>query len=805
VDAVSAVLAWVRVDLRGRRRSLLVLALLVALTTGVVTTAVAGSRRGATAVQRLADGTLPATVAALPNQPGFDWEAVRAIPGVAALVEFPVSEYVIDGLPPEVHGDFAYGEGIMRDLERPVLLDGRLADPERDDEAVVSATFPARTGKGVGDTVTIRLYSPEQMDRQVREEDVGDPAGPAIETTIVGVVRSPWFTEGGQEAGLVPSPALFAEHRSNLVGTQQGVSVNALIRLDGGGAAIPAFQERLAEVSGRSDIDFFNLVADRDHQVEVTRFEADALLAFALAALVAALFLVGQSVARFVAGARSDLRLLVAIGMPPWNARVAAVVGPTLAALVGAVGGLLGAWAASSHFPIGSAALLEPTPGTALDLPASVVALVLVPTLVAAGAALAAWVATRSDAAIRPQRPSIVASLAARLGAPVPVAIGSRFALERGRGSQAVPVVPALVGSIVGVVGVVAALTFSAGVSDVAAHPERFGQVADLRAFVGFNGEDFVPSHDAAVAIAADPDVLVVNDTRQAVADAGADDVPVFVLDPVDEPLPVVLTAGRMPARADEVLLTPGSAADAGMGVGDRIELTGNTDLTRPFLVSGLAFVPEGPHNTYDEGAWMPKEPFDDLFEGFKFHIIDVVLRTGADPAAVAARIGAGMAETTGAPTEAFADFLEPPDPPSRLEELQRIAELPRYLAAFLALLAVAAVGHAVATAVRRRRHDLAVLRALGVTRLDTRVTVLVQATVLAIVGLVVGVPLGLALGRTLWRSVADSTPLAYVPPLAVLVLVAIGPAALLAANLLAALPSQRAASLRVAHVLRTE
>src|SRR4029453_17521296 len=103
------------------------------------------------------------------------------------------------------------------------------------------------------------------------------------------------------------------------------------------------------------------------------------------------------------------------------------------------------------------------------------------PLAAAAGAPAASWSATRAFGAVGRGRRSSVAGLAARAGAPVPLTVGASFALDRGRGAQAVPVFPALLGAVVGVLGVVGALTFAAGVDDAAAHPERFGQVSQLQ------------------------------------------------------------------------------------------------------------------------------------------------------------------------------------------------------------------------------------------------------------------------------------------------------------------------------------
>jgi hypothetical protein len=802
---------WLRLDARRRWRSLAVLALLIALATATVLTSIAGARRGESAFNRLWARTLPATVTVLANQPGFEWSRIEALPDVATLTRFPVVfGFEAQGYTAASSGFPLADDHMTRTIERPVILAGRMFNPRRADEVMVTPKFLATSGEQVGDFLTLELASVRQANEGY-DGTTGPPRGPKVRARIVGVGRTPWAVDAdspGSPGGVLSTPALYSRYRANMMGTSGLAYTNALIRLKGGEAAIPAFRAALARVTGRHDIDVWdNSEKFGDPVRRISAYEGACLLAFGLAALAAALFLIGQSVARYTSATVADLQVLQAVGLTRQQAIAAAVAGPFLAGLAGATLGVAGAIVASRWMPIGLASIAESRPGIDVDWLVLGPGWVLVPLLVLAGSAAAAAAALTVGRRQAAPRRSVIAAAASAANFPVPLVVGARFALEPGRGRFTVPVRSALVGAVAGVLGVLAAFTFSAGVSDAASHPARFGQTWQLTTFLGFNGHDFGPASRVLRAVAADRDVTGVDDARIGGAQAGRVSIESVTYAPVGGKRPaVVLTAGRMPARPDEIVLAPTTAQEMHASTGSVVHLSGGTPGTKPVRVTGIGFVPPGPHNGYADGAWLTAAGYDRLFAGarfgFKFHAATVSLRPGADVAAVARRLNALARAIPGG--KAFPPFT-PPDPLPDVQVIKDLELLPVALTAFLVLLAATAVGHALSIAVRRRRQDLAVLRVLGMTRPQARLVVTTQASVLAVIGLIFGVPLGIALGRVLWRTVAGFIPLAYHPPVALLALLLIGPAALLAANALAAWPQRRAARLQAGQVLRSE
>lgn len=791
---------WLRIEQHRNLRSLLGLTLLVALASGAVLTAWQGAARGLTALPRLEARTLPSDLVVLPNQPGFDWDAVRALPEVAALSTFIISGIGIEG---ETLDDFSTwfpptDFSVMRDVERPVVIEGRMWDPERPDEILVSPGYLAQTGHRVGDVVELELASPSQIDASFTGGTGIVPDGPRIAATIVGAVRSPWYSSWESSGGgLYPGPAIYRDYAPNLEGTQGLTYINALVRLKDGQADADAFLAGLAEVSGRTDIEVWRRPEQLAPVAHAIRVENLALLAIGAAGALAAAVLVGQAVTRSAAATAAELGALRASGLGPGAlARVAAA--PVTA--YGALGALLGAGGAavaSRWFPLGMAGTFESAPGIAVSWPLTLGVLALCGTGV--------WLTALASAAVTtaardlPAHGSVLAARASARGWPVPAVMGLRFALEPGRGTRAVPLRPAYVGAVAGVLGVTAAFTFGAGLRDGMLNPDRYGGWWDAAAIVESANQVLGDPEQMLDVLSQDADVAGVADVRASVAEIGTATVATQAMHAVGDP-DLVTVAGRMPQEVGEIALAPSTMANLGLRLGDTTLLEGPSAEAEVTVV-GSAFVMPG-HNSYAEGAWVSLADYARIFAGHadKSRVVTLTYRDGVDPSATTARLAESYLATTGAPLLVM-DFV----PPEAVLALEGVGRFPIVLGAFLAVLAVGAVAHALALTIRRRRHDLAVLRALGMTPGGSRVTVLVQAVVLALVGLAIGVPLGIAVGRGVWRLVAEGTPVAYVPPTAVTATAILLPVTVALVLVLAAPPALRAGRSRVAPVLRAE
>ena len=331
---------WLRIDLRRRWRSLLVLTLLVAVAAGTVMATLAGARRGASALQRLEHQARPATAVALPNQPGFNWRPIERLPDVISVSTFVV-DYALSfrGLPDDVAWVPPTNDTLFRSIEKPAVLAGRPFDPNRP-EAVVTPMFAAKFHRSVGATLMLQLPTPRELAAGQGSGPGGSFTGPQVRLRVVGVIRTPWFHDTADADGsIIMSPFVAAHYPASTVGNihnpQSFNYVNAFVRLRGGEAGIPRFRQELARVTGRSDIDIVDLPARYASVQRQISFESRCLLALACAAFLAALFLLGQALARYTADAAGDLQTMRAVGMTAWQAVLCAAAGPAVAGWLG--------------------------------------------------------------------------------------------------------------------------------------------------------------------------------------------------------------------------------------------------------------------------------------------------------------------------------------------------------------------------------------------------------------------------------------------------------------------------------------
>ena len=142
---------------------------------------------------------------------------------------------------------------------------------------------------------------------------------------------------------------------------------------------------------------------------------------------------------------------------------------------------------------------------------------------------------------------------------------------------------------------------------------------------------------------------------------------------------------------------------------------------------------------------------------------------------------------------------------PADVQSLERIRRLPLVLCAVLVGLIAATVVHALGTAVRRRRRDLAVLNVLGASRRALRSIALFQALTVAALAVVVGLPLGVVVGRVAWSAIAEAYGTAAEPVVPVVALGLVATTVVAVAAFAGLVPAARGIRRRLAETLRVE
>lgn len=802
---MTAVWMRARHDLESRWRGAVILALLFGVASGVAMTAAAGARRTETAFERLLrvskaydvevqiqDDTSITILDEVARLPEVEQHArIAFVPGTDATRYSPDEPFRWDVTTAAIVDD-----ALGKTFELPKILQGRLPDYDNPAEAIVNERFLAANKARVGDTFSLQLAGFDELLALFEGRPVPTTA-PVARVRIVGVWRIPHDVTIGEQGGVLFLTPAFVRSYQERVALLFGM----FVRLHRGDADVPAFVRAAKRLGAEETLAFRTSENTNAAVARSLGVQSDALWILAGAVAVAASLILGQALGRWLTLGADDHPILRSMGMSRRH-RLGVIAIPALVIAAGAAAVAATAAAGFSRFvPVGFARSIEPDPGFFFD--GTVVAAGLAATIgvISGWALIHGWALTRlravSDAA--PQaRPSAAAELASRGGMPPAVVTGIRFGLEPGRGRTAVPVRSVLTTTILSIVAVTGAFVFARNLNDILTTPASYGWNWDLVASGGEGDPDYVAEVESK--LRASPHVAAFSRAKIATTTwRGRDLETLGVQQRQGDVAPVVLE-GRYPMRSDEVALATRTLREEGLDIGERVIFPGSPsvcgdgrDCDVTFTIVGRV-VHWGEGSDPDDGAALTMEGQERIRNSEGFDDFLVRIRPGADREVAFRDIREGVADT-----------IDDPKLPTSLGNIKRVRTMPAILVAVLAILAVAALIHALVTVSRRRRHDLAILKTMGFLRRQVMAAMAWQATALVVTALVIGVPAGLVAGRWVWRSIADGLGVATVAsfPIASLGLTIV--ATLLLANVVAVFPGRAAARTKPALVLRTE
>ena len=809
---MSAVWMRLRSEAHTRRRAWLGVALLAGAFGGAVVAAVLGAARTGSVVDRHVDRykppdifLAPAFVAASAEDPAalidiLSFENLRKQPSVTAGAHAFILPTTLEGVEVLASDDPRLG----RSLFGVKLVEGRLPDDRRIDEASISVKTAERFGLHAGDRYTITFLNGfpgfTVDENQVRQ-------GPRITFLITGVEAHLGDFSEIAEPSFSLTPAFLERYGDQMRGFEL-----TMLRLRQGIASYGDFDKDVRELSKGESV-LYVRAGEWEEARRSFGLQAAALWILAGILGVVTLLVIGQTVARQTFLESSDHPVLRALGLSRGNLFTLGVLRAGAIGIVAAALAAIVAAAVSPLTPFGNARLADPNPGFSAPVVPLTLGAIAVLVGVVALAALPSWRAARIAAAgMGPAeqppaaQPARLAEALARAARGPAAGIGVRMATEPGRGRTAVPVRTTIAATVIGLVALTAALIVGSSLDHLARTPRLYGWNWDVRVSVETEGR---------IDPAAELQGFATEEGRDALRDfPGVGEVTFgpgggnVLLDNVSmEPFGLPIGArvhppileGRAPRAPLEIAVGRKSLRALRKNIGDEVRLSfPGTEANDKFRIVGITVLPivRSDISIVGEGAWVTIEGVQKLFGGqIPMDTGLVRFEPGADPAAVTRALVARYGE----------DGVERPSKPGTVLDFGRVSNMPYILALVVALLAAGTLAHGLSTAVRRRRRDLAVLKTIGLDRGQVRRAVAWQATTTSLITLAIGLPLGAIVGRWTWMLFADQTGL--VPePVVDLGLVGLAvPATILVANLISALPGRSAARTRPALVLRTE
>jgi FtsX-like permease family len=790
VQVTGTFVTMARAEVRRMRWDILAMGIVVGLAGAFTLTALNGARRAATSWDRFVAATdspdifveapsLSAGVEALATAratpeveaaTGFHWLPLAVMGPNAGARETGIE---VPSLPSVfVVMDDEFG----RTIYRPNVLAGRLADQSRPEEIIVNRRLAELDGVDVGDRPAAMVLGPTFEPAVAIDQElvvVGVVEGP-IDVGPLSGVPAAYFTAAFRDEWLSEVMASNSE-------IDEGIGVPVLLKV-APGADARAVARAVADASppgttARGD----ELAPSVDATISYV------VWGFAALAGVAAIVTIvvgAQAMQRLIQPRRTEEQVWAALGTTSRQRSAVLAVAPVLAAALATVVASVGAILASPLVPTGFPRQIEMDPGIWVDVPTWVAGTVLVGCALATTGILLAGRARRAVG-----RTTVTASPPwLRAGSParslgVRAAIGVGTSVPARRRARA-----AIAATAVGVLGISAVSVVASSTRVMLDSPRAWGFGFDR--YLGL-GDSYSHAGDAASAeeILANPAIAGISEVRTGVGSVdGSVDGSIIELQQIEPrrgaALPVLLD-GRAPISPDEVVLGPLTMRDHGLTIGETVTVSDNG---APMRIVGTAAIPALEHGEFGFVAWVSTDAFARLEVDPFGHYMYLAAAPGVRELE--------LDEIGG---------LSPPVEPSSVTNFRQVGAVPAILAAFLGVVVLASLAHALLVAVRGRDRELAILRSLGFVRHQVRSTVTWQSLAIVAVGLIVGVPAGLVVGAWTWRRIASTmgTPLdVSVPAVTMLATVA---AAVVAAGVAAIAPAHRSAQLRAVDVLRIE